>query len=302
MGWADGMQPRHVTVLEPSRALCGTTPEQFADLLVRLAPLAASVKHQREQRADRKRAPGAGQKGSALWLRLLVALTHLRQGTSCRATAEIFGVHERSVRNWRDEIEGLLAAHGCQPPGAARPIRSLADLAAHLDQAGTVMVDGTEVPRSMPTNWDGQRAAYSGKTRDHVVKGTVIADRSRRPLWFEANPSGEGRTHDMSMLRAQFGLWSVLGTTTAIVLADKGYQGLRTELGEDRARVPRFRRRGQDKPAAQRAAEHAMSAERMPVEHAIGRMKWWRQLAYWRRPADRFDRTGKAIAVLASLT
>ncbi|HVF74190.1 MAG TPA: hypothetical protein VM938_04015, partial [Acidimicrobiales bacterium] len=50
---------------------------------------------------------------------------------------------------------------------------------------------------------------------------------------------------------------------------------------------------------ATRDTEHALA--RMPVEHAIGRMKWWRVMRDWRRPVDRFDRTGKAVAVLASM-
>jgi len=40
----------------------------------------------------------------------------------------------------------------------------------------------------------------------------------------------------------------------------------------------------------------------MPVEHAIGRMKWWHALSYWRRPIAAFDQTSKAIGILATLT
>ena len=86
-----------------------------------------------------------------------------RQGTH---TAAMFGVHEKSVRNYRDEIVRLLASHGCQPPGATRSIRTLDDLRAHLDALAdeTVIVDGTHVPRAMPVDWDGQRAAFNGRT------------------------------------------------------------------------------------------------------------------------------------------
>jgi hypothetical protein len=47
---------------------------------------------------------GGGDKPNPLWFRLLVALAHLRQGISLRATAAIFGIDEKSVRNDRDEI------------------------------------------------------------------------------------------------------------------------------------------------------------------------------------------------------
>lgn len=299
-----GSRCRHVTVLEPSRDLCGTSPTQFADLLERLAPLVTAEYEARGERPGRQRALGGGDKPNPFWFRLLVALTHLRQGTSVRATAAMFGIHERTVRKYRDEIVGLLAAHGCQPPGAARPIRTLEELRAHLDGLADecCMVDGTHVPRSMPVDWDAQRAAYSGKDRDHVVKGTVVADRSRRPVWFEANPTGEGRTHDITMLRAQVGLLGVLAATTAHVLADKAYVGLKHDIDPDRSITPEVKPRGGVLDDLARMVNRDLSSLRMPVEHAVGRMKWWRALRYWRNAPERFGPTGKAIATLASIT
>lgn len=298
------MRVRHVAVLEPSRELCGTTPAQFADLIERLAPLVEAEYLARGTRPGRRRRLGGGDKPNPFWLRLLVALTHLRQGTGLRATGRIFGLDEKSVRNYRDEVVRLLAAHGCQPPGVARPIRTLEDLRAHLDALPEecVMVDGTHVPRSMPVDFDAQRAAWSGKDRDHVVKGTVVADSSRRPLWFEANPSGEGRTHDVTMLRAQLGLLGVLALTTANVLADKAYVGLKLDIDPDRCVTPWVKPRGGKLAEGDRDANHMLSSLRMPVEHAVGRMKWWRALRYWRNSTGRFGPTGKAIATLASIT
>lgn len=238
---------------------------------------------------------------------MLVALTHLRQGLTVRATAEIFGIHERSVRRYRDEIEALLVDHGFQPQGAAAPIRSLEELGVYVSQLGdaTVMVDGTEVRRWSPYPWQDQKAAWSGKTKSHVVKATVISDRSRRPLWVEANPSAEGRTHDITMLRAQSALMMTLVTavsTGTVVLADRGYRTLSKDLGDDGVIIPVYKPRYQPLGDIDRMFNRALSSLRMPVEHAIGRMKWWRALHYWRRPAAAFDRTSKAIGVLATLT
>lgn len=293
-----------VTVLEPSRDLCGTTPAQFADLLERLAPLAEAEYLARGERPGRQRRLGGGDKPNPFWFRLLVALTHLRQGISLRATAAILGIDEKSVRNYRDEIVRLLASHGCQPPGAARPIRTLDDLKEHLDglPEECCMVDGTHVERSMPVEFDAQRAAWSGKDRDHVAKGTVIAGSHRRPVWFEANPNGEGRTHDITMLRAQTGLLEVLARTRAHVLADKAYGGLIHDIDPDRVVTPEKKPRGGELDELARMTNRDLSSIRMPVEHAIGRMKWWRALRYWRNDMARFAPTGKAIATLASIT
>lgn len=302
------MSPSRSVRLVPSRDLCGTTPEEFAVLLERLAPLVEERRRRLADRPGRRRAPGAGRPPFALWLRLLVALTLLRQGTSVRATAQICGVHERSVRRYRDEIEELLSDHGFCPPGGRPPIRTLEDLAAYLRElsTGTVLVDGTEIRRWSPSVWEAQKAAWSGKTKDHVVKATVVADAGRRPVWVEANPSGEGRTGDIAMLRAQQGLMGALQAGVAagtLVLADRGYPTLRRDLGEDGAITPIYANKHHpDLPQADRIFNRALSSTRMPVEHAIGRMKWWRALTYWRRPVAAFTRTIRAIGILTTLT
>lgn len=66
----------------------------------------------------------------------------------------------------------------------------------------------------------------------------MVADSGRRPVWFEANPNGEGRTHDITMLRSQTGLLDVLARTRAHVLADKVYGGLVHDLDPDRVLTP----------------------------------------------------------------
>lgn len=301
------MAVTHVVRLSPSRELCGTTAEQFADLLVRLAPIAEERRRCLADRAGRRRAPGAGRPPKPFWLRLLVALTLLRQGISVRAAGRIFGIHERSVRRYRDEVEELLVTHGFQPCGAAGPIRSLDDLAAYVEDHGDdpVMIDGTEVRRWSPELWADQKQAWSGKTKAHVVKATVVSDSSRRPLWVEANPSADGRTNDIAMLRAQTGLMAMLAvvvTAGVVVLADRGYQTLWKDLGADGVVTPVYKTRYGPLSDDNRRFNRQLSSRRMPVEHAIGRMKWWHTLDYWRRPAEAFDKTSKAIGILATLT
>jgi hypothetical protein len=65
--------------------------------------------------------------------------------------------------------------------------------------------------------------------------------------------------------------------------------------------TPWVKPRGGELSAEDRDANHLLSSLRMPVEHAIGRIKWWRAMRYRRRPADRFGTGGKAVAVLASM-
>lgn len=296
------MRDGHWVKVVPSRALCGFSPSEFAELLIDLADVAEQDKRAREDWEGRKRAPGAGAKPQPLAVRLLVALTHLRQGSSVRATAAIFGVHERSVRRWRDELERLLIAHGVQPPEGGEPIRTLGDLAAYLgarDPQDYVIVDGTDVPRPRPVSWENQRPAWSGKSKRHAVKGTVVSDAAGNPVWFEANPSGEGRTQDLTMLRSG-ALLGVLALAGVSVLADLGYQGLGSLLTGE-VYTPRRRRPGRRLDRDDRIYNHAHAQARIRVEHGIARLKQWGALRHHRRPPAALDNTGKAITVLTSL-
>ena len=298
------MRDGHWVKIKPSRSL-GTTPGEFGDLLVGLAPLAEAEKCAREVRAGRQRAPGAGRKPTPSSVRLLVAATHLRQGTSVRATAGIFGVHERSVRRWRDELERLLVAHGVVPPGADDPVRTLADLARHLraqPEDSYVIVDGTDVPRPRPGSWEAQRPAWSGKSKRHAIKATVLAD----PGW--ERPVVRGQPHRRrphpghrraGALGALLGVLALAGIT---VLGDLGYQGLGEWTTGD-VYTPLRRTRGRphlDRDS--RLDNHALAQARIRVEHSIAGLKRWGALRHHRRPTATLDQTGRAITVLNSLT
>lgn len=289
--------------VRPSRALCGVTLVELGDLLVRLAPLADADRAAREDRPDRKRAPGAGRPPVPFVVRLLVSLTHLRLGNSVRATASMFGVHERSVRRWRDELERLLVAHGVVPPGGGAPLRTLQELTGYLkgrDEGDYVIIDGTDVARRRPGSWDAQRPAWSAKAHRSAVKGTVVASPDGQALWFEANPTGEGRTQDIRMLRSG-ALLGVLALAGITVLADLGYEGLGKWTTGDVYVPVRRRRHRRHLDRDDKLYNHALAQARIRVEHSIAELKRWGAMRYHRRATETFDRTAKAITVLASI-
>lgn len=300
------MDGRYRVELGPSRALCGLHAVEFAEVLVRLAPLVEPLRARRLARSGRKRAPGAGGKPKAFAFRLLVALAHLRLGTSLRETGAVFAIDEKSVRNYRDEIEVLLVEHGVVVAGRDEPVRNLSELQDHLRHVAQlpehyVIVDGTETQRARPGGWDAQRPAWSSKSHRHVVKASVVTDPEGRPLWFEANPNGEGRTHDITMLRSVSGLLAALAVAGLVVVADLGYLGLDADLDGD---VYTPRRRRPHKAHLDRDDKlynHAVAQARIRVEHGIGHLKNWAALRRWRRHPGRYDRTGKAVTALLSV-
>lgn len=277
-----------------------------------LAPLSVVDRAERAAWPGRRRAPGAGRPGHPLWVRLVVALTHAWQGTSVRKTAANCGVHERSVRRHRDELERLLLRAGWQarwPGGQRAPVRSTGELAGWLratveaDPEAFVIVDGTEIRRARPGGWEAQRLAYSCRTHQHAVKATVVATPDGTPVWFAANPTGEGRTHDITMLRRQQGLLDALRDAEIAVVGDLGYEGLHHDLG-DRAWAPKRRPprpHGGRLSRDERLYNHALAQARIRVEHAIRHAKRWGALQRWRRDPDKLGDTGQALVNLSSI-
>lgn len=118
----------------------------------------------------------------------------------------------------------------------SEPARSVEDLldCVEANEVDRIAVDGTETRRSQPSDYEAQKAPYSGETRAHAVKASAIADDRRRSLWFSANPSGEGRTHDIRMLRSQTGLLATLAAVAALgvwVMGDTADERLAGEIG-----------------------------------------------------------------------
>jgi hypothetical protein len=88
------------------------------------------------------------------------------------------------------------------------------------------------------------------------------------------------------MLRQQTELLDAIRESGVFVLGDLGYQGLAKEVGI-RAIIPR--KKTKNETIEDRDRRHifnkGLSSTRIKAEHAHAKMKWWRSLRDWRRPA-----------------
>lgn len=84
-----------------------------------------------------------------------------------------------------------------------------------------------------------------------------------------------------------------------VVRVDKGYEGLEEEYPGVRIEKPRKARRGHPLTVLEKIYNRAMSALRIPVEHAIGHLKKFRLLAgIYRGKLERYDESASVIAGL----
>ena len=165
----------------------------------------------------------------------------------------------------------------------------------------TLRLDATEIRVRRPRpHRPGRRAFISGKMRQNTIKATLIADADGATVWCGA--IRPGRMHDQTAARAE-GIDALIDAyPTVDVLVDRGYQGLAKSHPEQVTAPPlKLRREATDEQkAVWEQGRKAQSSQRIPVEHAIAELKWWRVLQRFTGRRELLAETITAIAGLVS--
>lgn len=273
------------------RSLTGLTLVQFNPLLAKVESAHANRQATRHARFTRQRRPGGGRKpkldrAESLLLTLIYYRTYITleflgflfgidKGTACRIVQKtsllltgIFRIPERKVQIQEDEVRAIF-------------------------------IDGTERPIHRPKR--KQRRSYSGKKKRHTRKTQVIVVR-KKPKEGEAKPkqkvrvvvvsrSRDGKVHDKKV----FDESRTVIPPGVEASGDTGYQG--TPL-----RTPKKKPRKGVLTKAEKAANRALSKQRIVAEHAIGKMKIWRIAAEkFRNPLRKHTMVMKNVAGLQNL-
>ena len=259
------MEPTHFDTISESRlrALCGLPRKALNTLLEAGEPELVRQRAVARERPLRQRAPGGGRKRLLSPRReILLTLVYLRHNVAHEVVGALFGVsadvsedtfHEvvRVLRNvcpaqrWDAEKRWLKGEPSWQPADLER-----------------VLIDSFETPVPRPSQEPQQRQRYSGKKKRHTLKTQVVADRNGELLELDAGhrgPASDKRLYEQSGVRERY--------ARADQRADRGYPGCAG------VQVPHKKPKGGTLTDEQRAANHVLASERVPVEHAIRRIK-----------------------------
>ena len=137
-------------------------------------------------------------------------------------------------------LAGLEEAAGAEPGSAGRPGRTL--------PRGTVMHDGTHVPRERAKDRAERDASYPGRKKAYT--NNVVLTTNRGGLIIGVSGYAPGSTHDLTLLRgsgADLGLVTrcMEGRSSAmrvVELADGGFRGLERDHPGSAVRMPSGRR------------------------------------------------------------
>lgn len=151
------------------------------------------------------------------------------------------------------------------------------------------------MPRNSPLNGQKkQREHYSGKKKRHTQKAQVVADlKSKRIL---ATAFATGSTHDFQLFKDS----RVLPVPTITILADSGYQGIANL--HTNSQTPAKKSKLHPLCDEQKAANRALSRQRIVIENILRRLKVFRMLSErYRNRRTRFALRFNLIAAIYNL-
>ena len=162
-----------------------------------------------------------------------------------------------------------------------RKFETVEEFEAHISQAEELIFDGTENPVERPRNNDDQKSKFSGKKKTHTDIALLLSD--KRTWIYYLSMLYVGSQVDMGILKKEFPPgegWFKLFK----VIFDLGFTGV-DKVYDFRELVIGFRkpRKSEKNPnpelsETQKEYNKAVSAQRIYVEHAIGKMKIFRIL------------------------
>jgi hypothetical protein len=270
------------------RALTGIPQKVFDILLPEFTQCLESArqKNYQKHRAQRKRRPGGGRKGtlSTPELKLFFILFYLKT----YPTFDVLGCwFDLSPAKAEENVMRLL------------PILKQAEQRLHVlphrhfkpasndeqptEKTQKIIIDATERPCCRPHHARKQKHYYSGKQHHHTLKNTVIADGDKGiPV---VGPTAPGSRHDYALLKEELAP-SPPGLSSVEAYVDLGYQGIKDRYPTfHEIHIPHKKpRKSKNNPkptltSQQKKENRAISRVRVAVEHLIGDLKSFQILA-----------------------
>jgi hypothetical protein len=285
-------------------AMTGLRIEEFDALAREVTPAVqaaavAGAEAARRGKPKRRRAVGGGHPFALTFrAQLLLTVVWLRVYPTSPVLGFLFGISHPTVLRTIARVLPILEEAGrdtMRLPGhgarGRRSRRTLNDLLVAIPDL-TVIVDSFEQRVQRPRDRDDADRHYSGKKKQHTLKSQVAIDGDTGKI-VDISASVCGPTNDLTLLKAS-GLLDRLPPDVA-VLGDLAYVGIAPLHPAGHGYTPRRKPRDTPRPPEDIVYNTAFAAERIPVEHTIGRLRRYQALTQ----LDRHHRQRHAARVRA---
>jgi DDE superfamily endonuclease/Helix-turn-helix of DDE superfamily endonuclease len=276
--------------------MTGLRVEEFEQLLTDMLPQIAEAERARLQRADRRRAVGAGRHADlSRTNKLLLTIIWLRQYPTNELLGYLFGVSDSTASRILSRLLPLLEVAGkgsMRMPDPGRKRRKTLDTLLKETPELAVIIDSFEQHVQRSKDRTDADAHYSGKKKQHTLKSQVAVNEETGEIC-DVSDSVLGPTADIILLK-ESGLLQRLPEGVGGI-GDLAYVGIAEAHPQHLGASPRRKPRGKDRPPEDSAFNRAFSRRRIKVEHTIGRMRRYQCLSQ----SDRHHRQNHAPRVRA---
>jgi hypothetical protein len=284
------------------RALTGVDVEEFDALARDLVPSVAAeatAEQDRRRKRTRRRAAGGGHPFALSFrAQLLLTVIWLRQYPTSPVLGFLFGISHPTVLRTIARVLPILEQAGrdtMRLPGhgerGRRSRRTLNDLLVALPDL-TVIIDSFEQRVQRPRDQEEADRYYSGKKKQHTLKSQVAIDGETGKV-VDVSDSVCGPMSDLKLLQTS-GLLNRLAPDVG-ALGDLAYVGMAPLHPTGLGFTPRRKPREKPRPPEDIIYNTAFAAERITVEHTIGRLRRYQALTQ----LDRHHRQHHAARVRA---
>lgn len=260
--------------------MTGLRLNEFEQLLTDMLPQIADAERVRLQRADRRRAVGAGRHADlARTNQLLLTIIWLRQYPTNELLGYLFGVSDSSASRILARMLPLLEAAGkdtMRMPDPGRKRRKTLDTLLKETPELALIIDSFEQRVQRPRDRQEADGFYSGKKKQHTM-GSQVAVNEETGEICDVPDSVPGPTADLTLLKASTLLERLPDGVGGI--GDLAYIGIAEAHPQGLGATPRRKPRGKDRPPEDIAFNRAFSRRRIVVEHSIGRMRRYQCLS-----------------------
>ncbi len=268
---------RHPTVL---LKMTGLRIHEFEQLVSDMLPRMVAADRVRLQRADRRRAVGAGRHADlARTNQLLLSIIWLRQYPTNEVLGYLFGVSDSTVSRILARCIPLLEADGrdtMRMPDPGRKRRKALDELLTATPELAVIIDTFEQRVQRSKDRTAADAHYSGKKKQHTLKSQVAVNEETGEICDIAD-SVPGPTADLTVLK-ESGLLERLPAGVGGI-GDLAYLGIAAAHPQQLGATPRRKPRGKDRPPEDVCFNRAFARRRITVEHTIGRIRRYASLS-----------------------
>jgi DDE superfamily endonuclease/Helix-turn-helix of DDE superfamily endonuclease len=284
---------RHATVF---LKMTGLRINEFEQLLTDMLPQIAEAERARLQRADRRRATGAGRHADlSRTNQLLLSIIWLRQYPTNELLGYLFGVSDSTASRILARMLPLLEESGkdtMRMPDPGRKRRKTLETLLKDTPELALIIDTFEQRVQRSKDRTDADAHYSGKKKQHTLKSQIAVNEETGEICDVAD-SVEGPTADITLLK-ESGLLSRLPEGVGAI-GDLGYVGIAEAHPEGLGACPRRKPRGKERPPEDVCFNRAFSRRRIKVEHTIGRLRRYQSLSQ----SDRHHRQNHTLRVRA---